>query len=323
MARDVVLYDIRAADERLFVFLPLNLSIRVACCPTRGRAMEDRSEKLRSFYAELICAAAKLGDPRIEQAFRTVKREPFAGPGPWLITLGGHAYVKTADDDPAFLYQNVLLALDSERGINIGMPSAHAYWLGACEIKEGETVLQIGAGSGYYTAILAHLVGASGRVHAYEIDEGLAARARDNLKDLPHVDVRTQSGVGSELPKADLIYVCAGAAQPAQSWLDALRPGGRLLFPLAPEWVLGGMLLVRRPDRGAVWPAKFAGRAQFVGCVGLQDEEAGRRLKDAFAKDWENVRSLHLESAPDQTCWYAGDGWWLSTAEAGRKTTPS
>ncbi len=323
MARDVVLYDIRAADERLFVFLPLNLSIRVACCPTRGRAMEDRSEKLRSFYAELICAAAKLGDPRIEQAFRTVKREPFAGPGPWLITLGGHAYVKTADDDPAFLYQNVLLALDSERGINIGMPSAHAYWLGACEINEGETVLQIGAGSGYYTAILAHLVGASGRVHAYEIDEGLAARARDNLKDLPHVDVRTQSGVGSELPKADLIYVCAGAAQPARSWLDALRPGGRLLFPLAPEWVLGGMLLVRRPDRGAVWPAKFAGRAQFVGCVGLQDEEAGRRLKDAFAKDWENVRSLHLESAPDQTCWYAGDGWWLSTAEAGRKTTPS
>jgi len=278
--------------------------------------MEDRSEKLRAFFAKLICTAAKLSDPRIEEAFRTVKREPFASAGPWLFTLGGHEYVQTPDDDPAFLYQNLLLALDSERGINIGMPSAHAYWLGACEIKEGETVLQIGAGSGYYTAILAHLVGASGRVHAYEIDEGLAARAGENLKDRIYVDVQTKSGVTSDLPKADLIYVCAGAAQPTRSWLDALLPGGRLLFPLAPQGVLGGMLLVSRPAQGAVWPAKFAGRAQFVGCVGLQDEEAGHRLKDAFGKGWENVRSLHLDSAPDETCWFAGEGWWLSTAEA-------
>jgi protein-L-isoaspartate(D-aspartate) O-methyltransferase len=278
--------------------------------------MEDRSEKLRAFFAKLICTAAKLGDPRIEQAFRNVPREPFAGPAPWLLNFGGHDYAETPDDDPAFLYQDLLLALDAGRGINIGMPSAHAYWLGACEIREGETVLQIGAGSGYYTAILAHLVGANGRVHAFEIDAGLAARANDNLRGLPHVEVHTKSGVTSDLPKADLIYVCAGAAQPAKVWLDALRPGGRLLFPLAPESVLGGMLLVRRPGQGAIWPAKFASRAQFVGCVGLQDEDAGRRLKDVFARDWERVRSLHLDSAPDRTCWFAGDGWWLSTAEA-------
>ena len=45
----------------------------------------------------------------------------------------------------------------------------------------------------------------------------------------------------------------------------------------------------------------------------ITDEKA---VKDAFAKGWENVRSLHLDSAPDQTCWFAGDGWWLSTTEA-------
>ena len=54
------------------------------------------------------------------------------------------------------------------------MPSAHAYWLGASNIKEAETVVQVGAGSGYYTAILAHLVGVGGRVYAYEIEERLA-----------------------------------------------------------------------------------------------------------------------------------------------------
>jgi protein-L-isoaspartate(D-aspartate) O-methyltransferase len=278
--------------------------------------MVDGSEKYRSFYAKLICAAAELDDPRIEEAFRSVKREPFAGPGPWWLNLGAHRYVQTPDDDPAFLYQNLLLALDRERGINIGVPSAHACWLGASNIKETETVVQVGAGSGYYTAILAHLVGEGGRVCAYEIDEGLAARACENLRDVRQVELRTQSGVTADLPPADLIYVCAGAAQPSRTWLDALRPKGRLLFPLAPQDVLGGMLLITRPDQGSAWPAKFVGRAAFIGCVGLQDEEAGRRLTEAFSKAWDSVRSLRLDGSPDDSCWFAGDGWWLSTADA-------
>jgi protein-L-isoaspartate(D-aspartate) O-methyltransferase len=127
--------------------------------------------------------------------------------------------------------------------------------------------------------------------------------------------VRTQSGVVPGLPQADLIYVCAGAAQPSRTWLDALRPGGRLLFPLAPTGVFGGMLLITRPDQGSTWPARFVSRAAFIGCVGLQDEEAGRRLTEAFSRDWDRVRSLRLDRSPDDSCWFAGDGWWLSTAE--------
>jgi protein-L-isoaspartate(D-aspartate) O-methyltransferase len=107
--------------------------------------MADGSQKYRSFYARLICAAAKLDDPRVEEAFRYVEREPFAGPGPWWLNLGGgQPYVQTPDDDPSFLYQDLLLALDRERELNIGMPSAHAYWLGACKIREAETVIRSG-----------------------------------------------------------------------------------------------------------------------------------------------------------------------------------
>ena len=279
---------------------------------------DARSEKYRAFFAKLICSAAKLDDPSIEEAFRSVKREPFAGPGPWWLRFGGHAAMQTPDDDPAFLYQDLLLALDRERGINIGMPSAHALWLGACKIKPGDTVVQVGVGSGYYTAILAHLVGTNGRVYGYEIDEGLAARARANLSSVHQAKLRTQSGVTSDLPQADIIYVCAGAAQPSRTWLDSLRPDGRLLFPLAPEDVFGGMLLITRPARNSPsWPAKFVSRAAFIGCVGLQDMEAGHRLTDAFSRDWRSVRSLRLDRSPDESCWFAGDGWWLSTAETG------
>jgi protein-L-isoaspartate(D-aspartate) O-methyltransferase len=276
--------------------------------------MEDRSEKLRLFFASLICAAAKARDPRIEQAFVAVKREPFVGPGPWSISLGRHDYVQTPDDDPAFIYQNTLVALDSAREINIGMPSAHAFWLDALALKEGETVLQVGAGTGYYTAILAELVGVGGRVHAYEIDAGLAAHASENLKGLPQIDVQPRSGIADNLPKADAIYVCAGITQPSRAWLDAIRPGGRLLFPLQPEEGLGGMLLLKRPDHGPIWSAKFVSRAQFIGCVGQKEADASDGLKEAFSKDWDQVRSFRIDDSKDDTCWFAGEGWWLSTA---------
>jgi protein-L-isoaspartate(D-aspartate) O-methyltransferase len=275
--------------------------------------MEDRSQKYRNFFASLVAGPSRERNPAIERAFASVKRETFAGPGPWSIMMAGSSYVKTPDDDPAFLYQDTLLALDPERGLNIGVPSAHALWLDAVDVKEGETVLQVGAGTGYYTAILAHLVGSGGHVHAYEIDADLAARAHENLKDLPQVDVRPRSGIADDLPKADVIYVCAGITQPSWTWLDALRPGARLLFPLQPEAGLGGMLFLQRPDHGLSWPAKFVSRARFICCEGQQDADASRRLTEAFSSHWDRVRSFRIDDAKDDTCWFAGDGWWLST----------
>jgi protein-L-isoaspartate(D-aspartate) O-methyltransferase len=67
---------------------------------------------------------------------------------------------------------------------------------------------------------------------------------------------------------------------------------------LAPEGVFGGMLMITRGERAANWPAKFLSRAQFIGCVGLQSDEAGQRLKDAFAGDWAKVRSIRFDEVP-------------------------
>ncbi|KIZ48046.1 MULTISPECIES: methyltransferase domain-containing protein [Rhodopseudomonas] len=273
----------------------------------------DRSQKYRTFYAELIAGHR---DPRVRDAFAAVPREPFAGPGPWSMKGLGKAYVLTPDDDPAFLYQDALVALDAARGVNIGQPGVHALWLAAVRPQPGEQVLQVGAGSGYYTAILAHLVGPQGRVFAYEIDPDFAARARDNLKDLPQVELRAESAIADGLPKVDVVYVCAGITQPSWAWIEALRPGGRLLFPLQPPEGVGGMLLIERPAQGTAWPAKFVSRAAFINCVGPQDPEAGRRLTAAFAGGWESVRSFWIDDAPDDNCWYSGDGWWLSTEPA-------
>jgi protein-L-isoaspartate(D-aspartate) O-methyltransferase len=65
----------------------------------------------------------------------------------------------------------------AERHLNNGQPSGHARWIESASIKPGEHVVHIGAGTGYYTAILACLVGPSGKVTGIEVDASLAARA--------------------------------------------------------------------------------------------------------------------------------------------------
>jgi protein-L-isoaspartate(D-aspartate) O-methyltransferase len=280
----------------------------------REQTMSDRSTNLRAFFASYVTAWGAARNPRIEQAFATVRREPFVGPGPWSINLPGVGYLKTPDDDLAFIYQDTLVALDAARGINIGQPSAHAGWLDALELGEGESVLQVGAGVGYYTALIAHLVGSNGKVHAYEIDPDLAKRAQQNLEGLPWIDVQARTGIADNLPKVDAIYVNAAITQPSWTWMDALRPNGRLIFPLHAVGGLGGMLLIRRPRHGMVWPATFVSGAAFMSCTGPQDEDAGRRLNAAFASGGADaVRSLRTDNPIDDTCWFRGDGWWLST----------
>jgi len=278
--------------------------------------MPDRTAQLRAFFARYVVAAGRARDPAIGRAFATVRREPFAGPGPWSIHVIGAGYIETPNDDPAFLYQDTLVALDAARGINIGQPSAHAHWLDALALKPAESVIQVGAGTGYYTTILTHLVGPTGRVRAYEIDAGLAARAQENLRPLPQASVVARSGLGDDLPDADAIYVCAGIAQPARSWLDALRPGGRLVFPLQAVGALGGMLMIRCPAQGGIWPAHFISSAAFIACEGPQDAEINRRLAEAFARgEARTVRSFRTDRPIDATCWFAAEDWWLSTTD--------
>jgi protein-L-isoaspartate(D-aspartate) O-methyltransferase len=279
-------------------------------------ALQDRIAKRRQAYAAEITRRAGVRDPRIEKAFVAVPREDFAGPPPWHIGSGGF-YGRMSDDDPARLYEDVLVAIDARRGINNGQPSLHALSIDALGVKEGETLVHIGAGAGYYTAILAHLVGPTGRVVAYEIEPGIAVRARANVAHFPQVEVRARSGVGEALPKADCIYVNAAATHPVRAWLDALKVGGRLLFPLQAAHSTGDMLLITWPGQGDAWPARFLCGVVFIACEGAQDPAIGRKLDEAFRRGGAvQVRSLRFGDAPSRSDWLRGDGWALSTAEA-------
>jgi len=276
-------------------------------------------EAHRRFYADLVTTSAGAAkNERLKDAFASTPRERFVGPGPWKVFAGSN-YVETPTDDAAFLYQDVVVALAPERRINNGEPSLHAISLAALNVKQGEKVLHVGAGTGYYTALLARLTGETGTVVAYEVEHDLAQNAIRNLSDLSNVTVQERSGSEAPLPACDAIYVNAGATAPLDVWLDALRLHGRLLFPLTPADGpggmpgAGGMILVTRTGTDHS-DARFVCAAMFVPCFGARDEETAQKLSAAFKRgDSNNVRTLRRNSKPDDSCWCAGNGWWLST----------
>jgi protein-L-isoaspartate(D-aspartate) O-methyltransferase len=274
----------------------------------------DTLTAARRFFGEWVAASAEATDPRIANVFASIPREDFLGPGPWLA-LANMDYVRTPSADVHLLYQNLVFSLKPDKHINNGEPTLHARCLAAVAPQAGERVLQVGAGGGYYTAILASLVGSQGRVEAREVEPELIATARTNLAPYKQVSVVGRSGLEPPLPESDVIYVCAGATAPVRAWLDALTMGGRLIFPMTPQWGRGGMLLVTRRPEG--FAARFVSPAWFIPCVGGQDPVEAEALRAAIDRGGsDQVRALHLApQAPDETCWLAGAGWWLSTRD--------
>jgi protein-L-isoaspartate(D-aspartate) O-methyltransferase len=273
----------------------------------------DRIEAHRLFFANLITAQAGIPPgSELAAALASTPREQFVGPPPWKVfTRSG--YVETLTDDPAVLYQDVVVSLGSGGPLNNGQPTLHAYCLAALAPKKGERVVHVGAGTGYYTTLLAKLVGESGGVDAYEIEPTLAQRAINNLASLPNVTVHARSGAEGTLPACDVLYVNAGATEPLAVWLDALRPMGRLLFPMTPDAGVGAMLLVTKQGDGS-FTARFLLQAQFVPCIGARNDATEQKLAEAFRNNnWTKVKSLHRNEEPDDSCWCSGPGWWLST----------
>src|ERR1700747_580096 len=112
-------------------------------------------EIIRRAYAKQIMAGFGVSDRRLEAAFAAVRREDFLGRGPWQIVRWGGGYRTTPSRDPVYLYDDAVVAIIPERTLNNGQPSLHALLIGSAAPQAGEHAVHVGAGVGYYTAILA------------------------------------------------------------------------------------------------------------------------------------------------------------------------
>ena len=185
-------------------------------------------------------------------------------------------------------------------------------------------MVHIGAGAGYYTAILAQLAGPQGTVLAIEFDAALAERAVANLAGITNVAVRCADGAAWPVEPTDRIYVNFAVTRPAAPWIETLALGGRLILPL-------GVVARKRhgrlveDERGAVFrierrrngfSAQEITPAFFVHAAGLlsaaaEDESA---LRSALRRGGAGlVRSLVWKKpAAPERCWFHSPAWSLS-----------
>ena len=243
----------------------------------------------RRFYSKEIRFTANLDSPALIEAFARVPREKFLGPGPWQIALPSNGLGETTYitiDDPCHLYHNVLIALDTTRNLNNGQPAALATWINALNLKTGDRVFHLGCGVGYYTAIMAEVVGPGGSVLASEVDSDLAARARENLAGYPNVTVYAGDGAALDTGICDAMFINAGVTHPHPPWLEWLGHGGRIMLPITASMGntgLGkGVMLRITSDRGHL-AAKVVSDVAVYSCTSVRDPRLEPLIRKALA----------------------------------------
>jgi protein-L-isoaspartate(D-aspartate) O-methyltransferase len=295
--------------------------------------MTDQAAQRRWYAEDLRLRAPVRRHPAIVEAFAAVPRERFLGPPPWRLISDRRPDVSfvTPDGDPGWIYHDVLVTIDEARRLNNGAPSLWAASFDQLDLRRGQRVLQVGAGTGYYAAVLAEIVGPDGRVVAVEHDEDLAARARTALAPWVNVEAVHGDGRTHDPGEVDLVIVCAGSTHPAPLWLDRLAPGGQLLMPLTTDNRWGFLLRATRsrgPEAGLIvlperrrFDATSIGPIGIFPCVGGRDREAAIRLEAALNElrraSWLAeilFAGLHRgePSAEDMDrVWYWAPGFWL------------
>lgn len=266
---------------------------------------------VRRAYAKQVLTVANVRHPTLEKAFGSVHREDFLGDGPWWICCGDD-YARTVDTDPVVLYCDALFALLPDRKLNNGQPSFHAQLIAAVNPKRNEHVVHIGAGTGYFTAILAQLVGPAGKVTAVELESELATRANANLSTYRNVEIISGDGTSAAFGEADVIYVTAGATQFVDNWLDRLNDGGRLLIPLtsdrafystAADRIYGSYFLIDRREHE--YTARWICNVGIYPCESARNATSEAALTRAFESGrWKEVTRLYRDgNISDDRIW--------------------
>ena len=215
--------------ERFFIVLPTSLLLF-------SILLQSNSED-ESFYAQRRDKMVRtqlevrgISDRNVLTAMREVPRHLFISP----------------------LYRNQAYSdypLPIDEGQTISQPYIVALMTQNLDLKEGEKVLEIGTGSGYQAAVLAHL---TDKVYSVEIRENLAEKAASVLKKLNYSQVQVKCADGyfgwpEQAPFDAIIVTCAANHLPPPLF-DQLREGGRLIIPLGSTLFFQNLTLITKKN---------------------------------------------------------------------------
>ncbi|MDP4510759.1 methyltransferase domain-containing protein [Nonomuraea turcica] len=216
-------------------------------------------------------------------AFRAVPRHPFI-PDVALATPGSpdEAFVIDRDSDPETWWDTVysrapivtqlddgttdIRARVGDYTSSSSAPSTVAHLLQLLDPEPDDRVLEVGTGTGWTAALLAHLVGPHGSVMSMEIDEAVAEQAAKNLAAVgvqPHLIVGDGAEGCPERAPYDRVHVTCGIRTVPYAWIEQCRPGGVIVAPYCPGFGDDHVLrLVTLPDGTAI--GRFPGYASYM-----------------------------------------------------------
>jgi protein-L-isoaspartate(D-aspartate) O-methyltransferase len=221
--------------RRLLPLLALPLAAAAAPAADRAAERELMALTVANMAASSGAREARRLDPRVVAAMREVPR---------------HLFVP--EEIEPYAYRNTALPIGHEQ--TISQPYIVALMTHLLQVEPGHRVLEVGTGSGYQAAVLAQL---GAKVHSIEIVEPLAREAAERVKALGYSAVSVRAGDGyAGWPDAapfDRIIVTAGAPHIPRPLLDQLKPGGRMVIPVAAADGDGEeLMLVGKDKRGKV-----------------------------------------------------------------------
>lgn len=230
--------------------------------------------RARKRMVDVQIARRGVRDRNVLDAMRQVPREAFVEPG-----LEEFAY----EDGP----------LPIGEGQTISQPYIVALMIEAAEVKPGDRVLEVGAGSGYAAAVMCRV---AARVWAMELRESLGQAARQRFQTLGYDNIELRIGDGTKgWPEAapfDAILVAAGGPEVPQALKEQLSIGGRLVIPVGGQERQQTLLKITR-NSATDYEQEDLGVVAFVPLVGQQGwAEDGRRAASNHTPGQSRGRTL-------------------------------
>jgi len=177
--------------------------------------------------------------PRVEAAFQAVLRHRFIPETPLEEVYSNRVILTKQDQNGQWISSS------SE-------PAIMAIMLEQLDLEPGQKVLEIGAGTGYNAALMAHIVGETGQVVTVDIDDDLVETAEAHLRAAGFDQVQVVCADGGygykDAAPFDRIILTVGASEIAPVWWEQLKPKGRIVLPLLLTGAMKSVAFVKVSD---------------------------------------------------------------------------
>jgi protein-L-isoaspartate(D-aspartate) O-methyltransferase len=225
--------------SRVLIVVAISFSI---VTPALGQNQDEFLKARKELVKEINSMARSIGGRGVPMKFSPVVMRAMG-------QVPRQEFVRSKDRRRAYLNSPLPIGY----GQTISQPYIVALMTDLLNLEVGDVVLEIGTGSGYQAAVLD---AAGAKVYTIEIIQELGQQAEKRLQRLGYSDIQTKIGDGyygwPEAGPFDAILVTAASSHIPPPLIEQLKPGGRMVVPVGPQFTVQQLVLITKNKDGRV-----------------------------------------------------------------------